>query len=155
MPIIINKKEISDDEVHAEMQHHQADSLDEARHKAAQALVVKELLLQKAYEEKLLNPLDDSEEAKEKAIDALLKAEVKVPAADDVSCSRYYEQNQQRFMDKKTGNLLPLESVKTHIQNYLHTRSLQTGISQYIKILARQAKIAGFEIEGSDNPLVQ
>jgi len=37
MPIIINKKEISDDEVHAEMQYHQADSVDEARHKAAQA----------------------------------------------------------------------------------------------------------------------
>jgi len=113
--------------------------------KPLKQLVVKELL----------KSLDDSEEEKEKAIDALLKAEVKVPAADDVSCSRYYEQNQQRFMDKTTDDLLPLESVKTHIQNYLHIRSLQTGISQYIKILARQAKIAGFEIEGSDNSLVQ
>ena len=46
MPIIVNKAEITDDEVHAEMQYHTAGSVEEARHKAAEALVVKQLLLQ-------------------------------------------------------------------------------------------------------------
>lgn len=149
MPIIVNKVEITDDEVHAEMQYHSAGSVEEARHKAAEALVVKQLLLQEAKEQKLLNSNEDE------AIDSLLKQEIAVPLADDESCARYYKQNQERFMDKKADKLLPLESVIQHIRDYLYARSLQTGISQYIKILAGKARIAGFEFEGSDSPLVQ
>lgn len=153
MPIIVNKAEISDDEVHAEMQYHPAGTIEEARHKAAQTLVIRQLLLQEAADKKIL----DSEGEEGQAIDMLLQQEVSVPEADDESCERYYQQNQVRFMDKKTDKILPLESVVQHIRDYMHARSLQTGISQYIKILAGNARIAGFEFdyEGSDSPLVQ
>ncbi len=156
MPIFVGKIEITDDEVHTEMHHHPAGTLDAARHKAAEALVVKQLLLQEAVKLKLLDNLDESTfEAQESAIDALLKQEVSVPTADEVSCSRYYQQNLERFKDKKTGELLPLKSVKTFIRDYLHIRSMQTSISQYIKVLSRKARIIGFDLEESDGPLVQ
>lgn len=156
MPIFVNTVEITDDEVHAEMQHHPAGNIDEARHKAAEALVVRELLLQEAEKMKLLEPsASPSPDSQEKAIDVLISQEITVPQADDASCSRYYQQNQERFVDKTTGKQLPLESVAAHIRGYLQARSLQMGISQYIKVLAGRAKIAGFDLEASDSPLVQ
>jgi len=156
MPIFVGKIEITDDEVHTEMHHHPAATVDAARHKAAEALVVKQLLLQEAVEKKLLGCLEEGTfEAQESAIDALLKQEISVPTADEISCSRYYQQNPERFKDQKTGKLLPLKSVKNYIRDYLHIRSLQTSISQYIKLLSRKARIIGFDLEESDSPLVQ
>ena len=151
MPIMVNNVEITDDEVHSEMQYHPAESLDAARHKAAQALVIRQLLMQEAIEQNLHNEAQEIEES----IDRLIQKEVSVPQADEATCRRYYEQNKQRFIDKTTKKQLPFESVSTHIQTYLQARSLKTGISQYIKLLAGRAKIAGFDIEASDSPLVQ
>ena len=61
----------------------------------------------------------------------------------------------ERFVDKKTGKQLPFDSVVFYIRDYMRARSLSNGISQYIKLLAGRAKIAGFELEGSDSHLVQ
>ena len=156
MPIIVNDAEITDDEVHAEMQYHRADSLQEARHEAARALVIRQLLLQAAREAGLLGEEDIADARKvDEAIDTLLVREVSVPEADESSCRRYYESNIERFVDRRTSAQLPFESVSEHIQKYLHTRSLKTGISQYIRLLAGRARIVGFDMEGSDNPLVQ
>ena len=155
MPIMVNKIEITDDEVHSEMQYHSADTLEESRHKAAEALVIRQLFLQEAIDKKLLDSLEEEASEEEKAIDALLQQEISMQEADEENCERYYNQNKERFEDKKTGKQLPLDSVKNHIYDYLHARSLQTGINQYIKLLAGKARIVGFDMEGSDNPLVQ
>jgi hypothetical protein len=63
------------------------------------------------------------------------------------SCKRYYEQNKDRFIDKSTDKVLPFDSVHAHIRDYLHARSLQTGINQYITLLTGSANIAGFDLE--------
>ena len=156
MPIVVNDVEITDNEVHAEMQHHPATSVEVARHKAARALVIRQLLLHAAGERNLLGDSRKvSAESVEETIGLLIQQEVSVPEADEQSCKRYYEQNLQRFVDKKTHRVLPFDSVFSHIRDYLHARSMQTGISQYIKLLAGKARIAGFDIVGSDTPLVQ
>ena len=156
MPIFVNKVEITDDEIHAEMQYHPANSIEEARHKAAEALVIRQLLLQAAHEKNLLTDVNTATDKDvDKVISKLIQQEVSVPQADAPVCKRYYEQNAARFLDKKSGQQLPFESVFEYIRDYLHARSLQTGINQYIKILSGQARIAGFDLEGSDNPLVQ
>jgi len=85
----------------------------------------------------------------------LLKQEISVPEADEQTCERYYQHNLERFIDKTTRKQLALEAVVPLIRDYLHTRSLQTGISQYIKVLAGKAKIEGFDMDRCDNPLVQ
>ena len=156
MPIIVNDVEITDDEVHAEMQYHRADSLQAARHEAARALVIRHLLLQAAREADLLGDADIADAKKvEEKIDVLLAREVCVPEADESSCRYYYESNLERFVDRKTRAQLPFEKVEEHIRKYLYTRSLKTGISQYIRLLAGRARIVGFDMEGSDSPLVQ
>lgn len=156
MPIIVDNVEISDDDVHAEMQYHPASSIEAARQKAAQALVIRQLLLRTAEEKKLLRSTDKSNPKKvEEAIDLLIAQEVSVPQADNKYCKHYYEHNLERFIDKTTHKLLPYESVASYIRDYLHARSLQTGISQYIKVLSGRARIAGFDLEGSDSPLVR
>lgn len=156
MPIYVNDVEINDKDVHREMQYHPASCVEEAQHKAAQALVIRQLLLQTARKEGLVakQAPADSKEA-EDGIRQLLEQEVAVPEADTTTCARYYEQNKTRFHDAKTGNTLPLELVESHIRDYLRARSMRTGISQYIRLLAGKAKIAGFDVEGSDTPLVQ
>ncbi len=156
MPIIINNTEISDDEVHAEMQHHPAGGVDEARHRAARALVIRKLLLLEAVEANLIKTAENcTPQEEEEAIDALLQEHVTAPIADETSCLRYYEQNKERFMDKKSDKILPFDLVREFIHDYLQTRSLQTGINQYIKILAGKADIVGFDLDGADGPLVQ
>ncbi len=156
MSIFVNGTEITEHEVNEEIQYHPADSVASARHQAAQALVIRQLLLQEAQKKNLLDePLPCSPEKAAEVLDVLLQQEITVPEADKKSCLRYYEQNKERFIDKKTGKLLPPDSVIEHIRDYLHARSLKTGISQYIKVLSGQAKIVGFELEGTDSPLVQ
>lgn len=156
MPIIVNGFELTDDAVHLEMQHHPSSSLDEARHLAARALVIRQLLLSEAAKLKLIPTLEDcAPDMAEQAIDQLINEQVQVPEADEDCHRRYYEQNQDRFMDQKSGKLLEFDFVRTHIRDYLHAQSLQMGISHYIKQLAGKAQIAGFDIEGADSPLVQ
>lgn len=156
MPIIVNEVEITDVEVHAEMQHHPAESLDEARHKAARALVIRCLLVNEAVAKGILPGTEDlSITDEEQAIENLLDSQVSVPDADEKSCSIYYEQHLDRFLDKTSGKTLPFLSVESYIGDYLQACSLQAGISQYIKLLAGKAKIAGFDIEGYNTPLVQ
>lgn len=138
------------------MQYHPAASVEAARHKAAQALVVRQLLLQAAKDKKLIDdPKQVDSEKVEEIIDLLIQQDVPVPPADKESCKRYYEQNLERFVDKSTQRQLPFDSVFSHIKDYLLARSLQTGINHYIKLLAGRAHIVGFELEGSDSPLVQ
>lgn len=153
MPIFVNEVEITDDAVHREMQYHPASRVEEAQHKAAQALVVQELLRQEAKKAGLLQ--DDAIAAEESAIDTLLQQEIPLPEADSATCQRYYEQNQARFADQKTGKILPFSLVESRIRDYIYARSLRTGISQYIRVLAGKARIAGFDMEATDSPLVQ
>ena len=56
MPLYVNNTEITDEQVFAEMQYHPASSLPEAQEKAAQALAIRELLLQEAARLEIIAP---------------------------------------------------------------------------------------------------
>lgn len=89
--LAVNGVVIPPEAVDAEAQYHPAPSLDEARRQAAEALVVRELLLQEAARQGIAG---DTPEA---SIAALLDAAVAVPAADEAACRRYYDNNRRRF----------------------------------------------------------
>lgn len=95
--ITVNDRVITEEEVAREVQYHAAESLDEARRQAAVALVVRELLLQRA--EALGIAVDGEEErpADEVVIERLLEKDIDVPVADDETCRRYFEANSERF----------------------------------------------------------
>src|SRR5208337_2996303 len=74
-----------------ETQYHPADTFEQARRKAAEALVVRELLLQRA------GRLMVEEDGAEARIEALIAREVKIPRADAETCRRYYQTHLVRF----------------------------------------------------------
>src|SRR5688500_18082882 len=93
MEISVNGRVIEEREIARETQYHAAGSLDEARHKAVTALVVRELLVQRAQR------LGVEQECTgvEALVQALIDCEVSVPKADEAACRRYYEANARRF----------------------------------------------------------
>tara|TARA_R110002072_G_scaffold65943_2_gene162951 strand:+ start:350 stop:799 length:450 start_codon:yes stop_codon:yes gene_type:complete len=146
MPVFVNKYEISDDAVHAEMVHHPAPDLAAARLDAARALVVKRLLLEEAAAEDMVSAkdIDDLPEEKvEVVIRALLDSVITTPEADEETCRRYYDQHQLRFVDKTTEKILPYDLVRAHIVQYLEDKAYHSAFNAYLDKLMACAKIVG------------
>lgn len=103
-PVTVNGTLIDERAIGREMQYHPAPSPREARTAAAQALVVRELLLNAAAELGITEPdppaRDDpgpSETREEGLIRTVLAREVRTPEPDAEVCRRYYDNNRQRF----------------------------------------------------------
>ena len=94
--ITVNGTEIGEEAILAEMQYHPAASRDEAMAEAAEALVVRELLLQRAAALGLSWVADDPQ-SEEKAIEGLLERELKLPEPDATAYRRYYDNNPSQF----------------------------------------------------------
>lgn len=94
--ITVNGIRISIEEVNAEVQYHPADSLFSAKYEAMKALVIREVLVQRAAE---LGLCERNEAIKhpDSVIDDLLAREITVPEADEDTCERYYQQNTKKF----------------------------------------------------------
>ncbi|TNC80011.1 MAG: peptidylprolyl isomerase [Oleiphilus sp.] len=88
--IRVNGAEIDESAILKEMQYHEADTHDKAKNKACEALVVSELLKQKANTQGFEEDVDGY-------IDHLLEHELEVPEASEEVCRRYYENNQHKF----------------------------------------------------------
>jgi peptidyl-prolyl cis-trans isomerase C len=94
--IAVNGMQIGESAILAEMQYHPAPSRDEALAQAAEALVVRELLLQRAAALGL-TWTDDDAQSEERAIDELLARELKLPKPDAGAYRRYYDNNRAIF----------------------------------------------------------
>lgn len=98
----VNGIAIPRDAIAREVQHHPSRTPAASWQAAAQALVVRELLLQEARRlavegEPIIDADGRLETTEEAAVRALLAQAVRTPAADTATCRRYYEQNRQRF----------------------------------------------------------
>jgi peptidyl-prolyl cis-trans isomerase C len=93
MEISVNGRQIDEAAIARETQYHPAKSLEEARARAVRALVVRELLSQRAERLGIEAPADNLEAS----VEALLAREVAVPKADEAACRRYYATHMQRF----------------------------------------------------------
>jgi peptidyl-prolyl cis-trans isomerase C len=82
---------IEESEIARETQHHPAGDLDRARRQAARALVIRQLLLQRAAQCGL-DPTDE-----EACISALLEQDLQVPEPHPADCRRYYHNHPERF----------------------------------------------------------
>jgi peptidyl-prolyl cis-trans isomerase C len=96
-PVIVNGLLIDGADILQEMQYHKAESANEAHRLAASALVVKEVMLQRAKELNLSAEAQTGETDDEALIRTLLTLEVSHPEADDASSLRYFEANQEKF----------------------------------------------------------
>jgi peptidyl-prolyl cis-trans isomerase C len=100
--VSVNGVSIGRDAIVREMQHHPAPKPIAAWQQAARALVIRELLLQRARQlgvkPEPITASDGRRETDDEAImRALVEREVKVPEPDDETCRRYYARNQGRF----------------------------------------------------------
>jgi peptidyl-prolyl cis-trans isomerase C len=100
--VAVNGKVISETDIAAEMQHHPAGDAAAARAASAEALAVRQLLLDEA--ERLGAAAQDLTDADGRAlsaddarIEALLAAEVRTPRADEATALRYYDAHRARF----------------------------------------------------------
>jgi peptidyl-prolyl cis-trans isomerase C len=100
--VSVNGVEIAESEILAEAQNHPAENPGAALLAAARALVVRELLLQRAAELNLVQPTERNadgrhETEEDAAIRLLLEKEVTVPSATAQECRRFYENNRAKF----------------------------------------------------------
>ncbi|MCZ4273520.1 peptidylprolyl isomerase [Maritalea porphyrae] len=100
--IFVNGVEITLEAIQQEVQNHEAETPKDAVLNAARALVIRELLLQKADALGLsAEPMEDAQGRRETDEDAkvrqLLEQEVDVPRAGEEECQRYFDQHQDKF----------------------------------------------------------
>ena len=91
--VTVNGVAISPDDIAREVQYHPSNSPEEGVQAAAEALVIHELLLQKARELGLW----PSERSEEDVISALLQQQAVAPQASESECERYFTANQGTF----------------------------------------------------------
>ncbi len=134
MSIIVNKVQITDQEIGQEMQYHPAPSQEHAWRMAAQSLVVRQLLLQQAASNGLCGDVGSITpgEPEEALIDQLLEHDVTVPEADEPTCRRFYDNHPNSFTDDKTGERASFEVAHANIRDYLHTKAMRIAVAQYI-----------------------
>lgn len=100
--IKVNQTEITEHQVNTEMQYHSAENQRDAMIKASEALVIAELLRQKAVELKI--DIDDQD----RFVDTLLDQQVDYPEASEEDCKQYYDHNLAKF---KTSPLLAVKHI--------------------------------------------
>lgn len=104
----VNGVEIDRAAILAEAQNHPSESPDKALSEATEALVVRELLVQEARRQGLTpapHVSDNGRRGRRETDDnalirQLLESALSVPAADEDSCQRYYDNNRRRFMSQ-------------------------------------------------------
>ncbi len=99
--IKVNGISISEEAIAREVANHPADNLQLAIHQAAEALVIRELLLQKAKVEGLLgiaaNDGVDEDFDEEAVISQLLDQQIDTPKAGEAECRAYFDANRDKF----------------------------------------------------------
>jgi len=95
--VLLDGVEIPPAEIAAEMQHHPADSAEAAWHAAAEALVLRRLLLNEAARQGIDATPEGDETAEEAQVRRLLDVALRIPEADEATCRRWFQANQARF----------------------------------------------------------
>lgn len=154
-PVVsVNGVVIPREAIAREAQHHPAPKPLVAWQSAARALVVRELLLQRARESEICAvPVRDSQGRRDTEDEALIRGlieqEVVTPEPDDETCRRYYDHNRQRFRTIG-GAELPYDAVAGLIAEYLRENVTRRALAQYVARLVSAAEITGIELLGAE-----
>lgn len=104
-PVAVNGVVIANADIAREVQNHAEATPKQAWQEATRALVVRELLLQRARALSLVAvPRSESglrETEEEALIRTLLETEVHTPTAGETECRRYYDANRQKFRSRE------------------------------------------------------
>lgn len=59
------------------------------------------------------------------------------------------------MLARESGRVPPFEQVRHAVSQALHQQSFATALSQYLRLLAGQARVSGVDLDGAPSPLVQ
>lgn len=93
--IEVNGTQISEDAILAEMQYHPAESQRAAMIKAAESMIISELLKQRAQNVGL--KVDEENATDEDFVEQLIDKEVAMPEVKEEECLQYYSANKEKF----------------------------------------------------------
>lgn len=100
MPVVVNRRLITDADINRETAHVESGSISQRHEQAAQRLVVRELLQQKAEQLGI-----DTGQDMDAAIERLLERELRIPEPDSSACRRYFDANPERFRTPVTAEV--------------------------------------------------
>ncbi len=139
-PVSVNAVAIALEAITAEAQHHPAASPAAALRQAAEALVVRELLLTEARAlglsaESAIDDRGRRETDEDALIRTLLEQQVATPVADEAACRRYYDSHRSRFT---TGSIHEARHIllAAPVEERAARSRAKTTAQQLIKALA-------------------
>ena len=142
--IRVNDVEIPHAAIAREVQNQAGATPREAWDGATRALVVRELLLQRARALEIVAiPLDANgarETNDEAVIRVLLERELRVPTADEATCRRFHASHRGKL------GMMPFAQAQPLIADYLHDVAWCQAVAQYVTLLAAQARIDGIRL---------
>jgi len=149
-PVIVGGREIPPEAIAAEAQNHPAASAEQAWAMAAEALAVRQLLLDEAARQGIVAAEMQDAEGREIAhedalIEALLEREIRVPQADEATCRRYYERHAERFVSPplvEAAHILIAADPADHFAMGLATGDARTLIRELQARPERFAELA-------------
>jgi len=98
-PIRVGETTLEEAAIAEEMQYHPADSAGSAQLKAARALVVRELLRQRATALGMAEAAGEAVDEADAVIAELLEQELDVPEPDEADCRRFHASHPERFSE--------------------------------------------------------
>lgn len=133
--IQVNQTQISEQAILAEMQYHPADSQRAAMLKAAESLVIAELLRQRAQQLGLEVATNQSSTSEHDYLEQLIEREVPIPTASRQECEHYYQQNPQRFTSSPLLEVqhILLAAALDDDQERVHAKALAEELLQQLQ----------------------
>ncbi|MBS0562551.1 MAG: peptidylprolyl isomerase [Proteobacteria bacterium] len=157
--ISVNGAVIPDATIAREVQNHACGSPRQAWEAASRALVIRELLLQRARaigidaEPRTEDGLRETEE--EALIRVLLAAEVRTPKADDDACRRYYESNPRRFRGPDLFEPMHILFRADRHDEAAYAVAVQRAEAALAELAAAPERFEAFAVALSDCPSAQ
>ncbi len=157
--VIVNGVAISEEDILQEMQYHPAEQAEQAQQAAARALVVKELMLQRAEQLHISATTQAGESQEEAIIRVLLEQEIQRPEPDDEACRRYFTANPEKFksptimaashilMAADPRDLEQRDQVKAQAQDLIV--QLQDSPNKFVTLAKQFSDCPSKEMEGS------
>ena len=139
-----------------EVQYHSGDSPQQSWQDATRALIIRELLLQRARTLNL-RPESDSagglrETEEEALVRAVLDHDVHTPSADDDSCKRYYQSNLARFRSPDLYEPRHILFQANRSDEAAYAQALAKAESVLVTVTQRPDSFARFARDLSDCP---
>lgn len=158
--ISVNGNVISATAIDEEIQYHPAESRRQAMVKAAETLIIGELLSQKAHEHGLSENMDrDGIDEQPALIDALLDMEAPVPNATEQECQRYFDANADKFttspMIEASHILLAAEPKDLPQRAQMHNlaisliQQIQSKQASFVELARKYSMCPSKEVDGS------